>query len=316
MGLSSKTTKQSSTTTPTNPSWVSSSLQGYNSGVDALAKTDPSQYVTGPSSLQQQAFTGASNLGGNYTGLLSSAKGLLDANSNAYGNPYTQQVIDSSLNTYDQQAGMTRASNAAAAAKNNAFGGSRYGIQEAQTDANLANGRGALQSGLLSDAYDKSVANNLATAGAYGNLATTTGALDTSKLATQATLGGQQRDIAQQQATAPLTLQQVLGQLYGQGQFGLFQGNTQTGKSTSNPSTMDSIGQGVSTVANLATLFSDRRLKQDIIPLGEHLGRNWYEYAYIWNPHERHIGVMADENPDIAIEGPNGFKMIDYSKVQ
>jgi len=314
MGLSSKTQKTSSTTTPTNPGWVSSSLQGYNSGVDALAKTDPSQYVTGPSSLQQQAFTGASNLGGNYTGLLSSAKGLLDANSNAYGNPYTQQVIDSSLNTYDQQAGMTKASNAAAAAKNGAFGGSRYGIQQAQTDANLANGRGALQSGLLSDAYDKSVANNLATAGAYSGLAGQTSALDINKVNTQANLGGQQRDIAQQQATAPLTLQQVLGQLYGQGQYGLFQGNTQTGKASQDPSTMDQIGTAIQTAGNLATLFSDRRLKENIEYIGTHKGRKWYNYNYLWSP-EKHTGVMADENPDIAIEGPNGFKMINYGMV-
>ncbi|HEX2614056.1 MAG TPA: hypothetical protein VHL10_01070 [Nitrososphaera sp.] len=255
MGLSSKTQKTSSTTTPTNPAWVSSSLQGYNSGVDALAKTDPSKYVTGPSSLQQQAFTGASNLGGNYTGLLSSAKGLLDANSSAYGNPYTQQVIDSSLNTYDQQAGMTKAANAAAAAKNNAFGGSRYGIQAAQTDANLANGRSALQSGLLSDAYDKMVANNLATAGAYSGLAGQTNALDTNTLNTQAALGGQQRDIAQEQATAPLTFQQVLGQLYGQGQYGLFQGSNTTGKSTSTGSALDQIGQGLDIFKSVGSLF-------------------------------------------------------------
>lgn len=62
-----------------------------------------------------------------------------------YQNPYQQQVIDTTLASYDDQAGRTRAQVEAAAARNNAFGGSRYGIQLAQTDADLARERANLE---------------------------------------------------------------------------------------------------------------------------------------------------------------------------
>lgn len=63
----------------------------------------------------------------------------------------------------------------------------------------------------------------------------------------------------------------------------------QTGKST--PSIMQQIGQA----AQMAALFSDRRLKTDITKIGEYgdgLGK--YLFRYIWDDEQRE-GVMADE---------------------
>jgi hypothetical protein len=57
------------------------------------------------------------------------------------------------LAQYDYQAGQTRAAQAAAAAQNQAFQGSRYGIQEANTEGQLAMGRASTQGGLLNQEF-------------------------------------------------------------------------------------------------------------------------------------------------------------------
>lgn len=313
MGLSSKKQTQSSTqtSTPNNPAWVTSALQGYTGKVNDLAGRDASEFVTGPNATQQQAYTGAQGLGSATGGLFTKAAGLLTGDD--YGNQYTNDVINNALVDYDQQAGQLQAGNAAAAAKNKAFGGSRYGLTEAMTNAQLNQDRSSLRTGLLSDAYDKSVANKLNTANALTNLGATQGSDSRANIATQLTAGADERDIAQQQATSDITLAQILGQLYGQGQYGLFQGNTTTGKSTGTQSgsTMDQIGQAVGTASSLAALFSDVRLKRDIKSLGVRNGRKWYEYKYLWSD-KVHQGVMAHENPDIAFDHPSGYQMVNY----
>jgi len=63
-------------------------------------------------------------------------------------------------------------------------------------------------------------------------------------------------------------------------------------------------------------MMSDRRLKKNIQPIGISKGRQFYQYDYLWqNDGTNEIGVMADENPDIAIDGPGGFLMVDYSRI-
>ena len=61
------------------------------------------------------------------------------------------------------------------------------------------------------------------------------------------------------------------------------------------------------TLASLAALFSDRRLKRNIVPLG----KGWYAYNYLWSD-EVEVGVMADEQPHAASVGPGGFMVVDY----
>lgn len=65
----------------------------------------------------------------------------------------------------------------------------------------------------------------------------------------------------------------------------------------------------------LLGLFSDRRLKREIVPLGaDDNGQPWYEYSYIWDePGVRRVGVMADEAPPHAVSvHPSGYLMVDY----
>jgi hypothetical protein len=85
---------------------------------------------------------------------------------------------------------------------------------------------------------------------------------------------------------------------------------------TKNPSTLDSIGQGVGI---LATLFSDRRLKTDIKRIGvTEGGLPLYRYRYMGEgPY--HIGAMADEvaalQPHALGPEVGGFSTVDYKEV-
>lgn len=88
-----------------------------------------------------------------------------------------------------------------------------------------------------------------------------------------------------------------------QGMFG------QTTKSSPGASgQLDALGSAITTAAMLAS-FSDRRLKRDVMDLGGGL----YEFAYVWDPATRVVGVMADEVPArYRITGMSGFDMVDY----
>lgn len=65
-------------------------------------------------------------------------------------------------------------------------------------------------------------------------------------------------------------------------------------------------------------LFSDRRLKVDIVPVGEdgRTGLTLYAFAYVFAPAKRFIGLMADEvrafNPFAVYRGADGFDRVDY----
>lgn len=71
-----------------------------------------------------------------------------------------------------------------------------------------------------------------------------------------------------------------------------------------------------SSIASMFAAFSDRRLKREIEPTGEHInGTPIYRYAYLWDePGTVRRGVMADEAPAHAVHiHPSGFAMVDYS---
>lgn len=71
---------------------------------------------------------------------------------------------------------------------------------------------------------------------------------------------------------------------------------------------------GLFNLGSTAIMYSDRRLKLDIVKVGEAKGLNWYAYRYIWSP-IRHIGVMAQEvllvKPE-AVHEVNGYLAVDY----
>lgn len=80
----------------------------------------------------------------------------------------------------------------------------------------------------------------------------------------------------------------------------------------------ESTSKGKSSNGVLTSLFSDRRLKQDIRRIGTaDNGLPIYAYAYRNDPKTTHIGFMADEVEKIHPEAVSEFmgaKMVDYGK--
>lgn len=78
------------------------------------------------------------------------------------------------------------------------------------------------------------------------------------------------------------------------------------------------LGAGAQLGAAYIAKGSDRRLKQDIEPVGrdERTGLTLYRFAYKTHPQQHYIGVMADEveqvMPAAVITMPNGFKAVNY----
>lgn len=452
MSIGGKKEKSKSTTvsTPDNPAWVTSSLQGFTGGLDQLSRTDPTSYVAKANPLLQRAQGAAMGLnlgqggttpavssgggkdpfapeinggggdgyagkpatafspGGNnafgddYFGLggqlaynagtagpnLADARGYRSGGYEASGasartfnqadlqgilNPFLDDVVNTSLADYDAGAGANRSRMASAAANNGGLRNSNNAIRSAVFDAESDRGRGALAAdtrfrayndaaGILgqdsdrlagvsvanagfandaarfgADAYnsaarygadafnqnqqfnagqrDSYLARALSAAGVLGGLGTAQGQDVRANIGLLGDLGGQQQEIDQATAQAPLTLQQILGGLYGNVPYGLFNGSTvnQTGS-----------GSSMGFSADLSKLMgmmpkSDVRAKVDIVPLGE--GPNGvpsYEFSYADDPQRtRYIGPMAQEvaqaYPETVGQAPDGMMTVDYN---
>ena len=185
MGLSSKkstskgTETQNTTSTATThnevPDWIKNPTMQVAGNIGGILAQGPGAYAPQTSGLQRQAFdtaTGLKNsdylrqagdtLGGvgdirvdPITASNAEAQSLL-TNLSGYYNPFKEQITNPVLSDYDVNADRTRAAQAAAAARNRSFQGSRYGIQEAATEGELARGRAATEGGLLSDMFKTS----------------------------------------------------------------------------------------------------------------------------------------------------------------
>jgi hypothetical protein len=80
------------------------------------------------------------------------------------------------------------------------------------------------------------------------------------------------------------------------------------------------VGQGVGTGAGMVfgakAIGSDRRLKQNIVPVGQSpSGINIYQFNYLWDSHNTYQGVMAQEVPYASVMSDAGYYLVDYSKV-
>lgn len=100
--------------------------------------------------------------------------------------------------------------------------------------------------------------------------------------------------------------------------IGSLVGNSQT--QTSTPSTASSIQNGLGTAFQLASLFSDRRLKRTVRKLGEMAdGLGVYIWRYVWGGPEV-VGVMADEVEKLRpwALGPviGGYATVNYEALQ
>ena len=80
---------------------------------------------------------------------------FLNANLQGYQNPYTQQVVDTTLADLDRSRQMTLNRNADSAIGANAFGGSRQGVVEAETNRAFADQAARTAAGLRQSGFDR-----------------------------------------------------------------------------------------------------------------------------------------------------------------
>ena len=76
--------------------------------------------------------------------------------------PYQQEVIDTTMTAYDQNAAMRQTGLRDTAIQAGAYGGGREGIMQAEAMRNNAMGRGELQSGLLQQGFENAQQQALA----------------------------------------------------------------------------------------------------------------------------------------------------------
>ena len=355
MGLSNKktTTKETATTERTNPSWVTDALSGFTGQVSGLLDNNPDDYVAPANPLQSQAGAAAAGLGG-WQGLAKDAaaptsqvgSSSLLQGLDSYMSPYREDVVDATLADFDANAGQTRAAQAAAGARNSAFGGSRFGVAEAQTEEGLGRARATADATLRDSMFntgaglsnmdagrrqEAALANQRAEMADRERQLSAAGLMGSGSRADaelQMGIGGALRDIDSEERQSELGLLGAVGGLLGQGQYGLFNGSNSSGTSVSKSDEgllggLASIGGAVKGATALAGLFSDARTKTDVETLGrDSRGRRWVSYRYLWDAPDAplHTGVMAQEvretDPGAVITGPLGLLMVDYRKLE
>ena len=365
MGLSSKKQKssatQTSTTTPSVPDYFQQPTAQMAGRIGELFSQGPAAFAPQVSGLQQQAFDAAKGLGlSDYFGQAGSAlngvrdvtadqvtgAGILDQGLEKYYNPFKDQVLNPVLGDYDYQSGLTRAAQAAQAAKGGAFRGSRYGIQEAQTEGELVRGRAATEGGLLSDMYGQATGlaeadtarrqqAALANQGAnlqagQGNqsaalqraqqlaqLGLSEGSERRSNLELQGAMGAQQTALDAMIRQYPLEYQQQLEGLLSGLNPSLYTGQNTTGSSSQTTKESGGLLGQLAQIAAVVATKSDRRVKVGIKTLfHDWKGRRWVEFAYRWAPDVRRVGVIAQEllrtDPHAVELGADGVLRVNY----
>lgn len=127
--------------------------------------------------------------------------------------------------------------------------------------------------------------------------------------------GGLQRDLSLQQSQAPLNqlgaVSNIISPLLGT--------STGTGRYTTQGSSgsVNDIASIAQLGMSLAGLFSDERLKKNIVKIGRKNNLDLYEYEYLWSP-QKFIGYMAQEVKEKfpqAISYIGKYMTVDYGVI-
>jgi hypothetical protein len=198
---------------------VSASPQQMQSALNTA-----SQAVAGFSPLQQQSFQGAAGLqtpgqfgaasqmagqaayGSGMAGQQYAQQATNPYATAAYMSPYMQNVVDVQQQNAQRQADIANQGLGAQFAQSGAFGGGRFGVQQAQNAQNLALQKQNIEAQGLQSAFQNAQANQqfgaqlgLQGLGQQGQLAGTLGGLGTQQLAAQQGILGLQNQLGAQQ---------------------------------------------------------------------------------------------------------------------
>ncbi|MBN9433985.1 MAG: tail fiber domain-containing protein [Bosea sp.] len=318
----------------------------YNDMLGQAQKTAAQPFVPYTGGFEQDQQTAYKNIGdlfGSANNWYDAAAGNVQqaANANAqamtptyqtvgkYMSPYTDSVVNATMANIAEQNAQQQQGVIGNAIAKGAFGGDRVGVAQAQlaraqdlaANQTIADLRNQGYSTALGAAQNDKAAM-LQAAGNYNAQAGTLGTLGANQLQgnlaqTQAQLeaGNQQQgfNYGQYQAERSYPFQSqgwLANILQGLGStVGYSQKSTQPSGNTGS-----AILGGALSLASVIP-WSDRRLKEGVIPVGETFdGQTIYKFRYKGEP-ETHIGLMAQEveqdHPD-AVGERAGYKTVDY----
>ncbi len=281
--------KSKTTTTNSTPSWIQDQVQGVTKQIQGLTGVDPQTFVADWNPFQQEAADRARSLGtanpymdkaasmidliGNYKAPSVQTSSIL-GDLSKYMSPYTGQVVDSTLASYDKNAGRQMAQSQADQAASQAFNSSRGAIASAELGGNLALNRAQTEATLRDQGFNTgaSLANqekarelqasmaNAEMAMAKQNQGVQLASLlanmgqaqsDNSRadLASILGVGNTLFDVQNANASAPLDVTGRLAQMTGAMPYNLYGTQTQT----SSPSVLSSLGGLAMGIGSLAS---------------------------------------------------------------
>jgi len=347
-------TPTTTVSTPQLPAWYQDAMQRLVQAGEAEVKGTPYEYydparrVAPLSATEQQAIAQVPQAAGAYmpglaAGFESAAlgtRGVEDIDYSQYMNPYTQYVTDIAKREAVRDFEKMRPQMGFQASRQGAFGGARYGVQEAEAERNLGQRLADIQQTGLERAF--TAGTGLQQQEAQRQLQ---GAPLFSQMGSQAQqlgLGGLQSIMSSQALPRQLEQQQrdlafqeyQRGQGYGMQRLGQLGGllgmvqqpptTTTTGQQFTPQMSPITAAAGLGTTAlgiyglnqTFPNLFggSDRRLKTNIEEIGV-LKDGQKLYRYTLANGKWQIGLMADEVEKIypeAVVEVNGLKMVNY----
>ena len=158
--------------------------------------------------------------------------------SQPYENRYTDNVVNTTLANMDEFSGRQRAQEAADAARNNAFSGSRFGVQRAITEEQIARERASQEAGLRFGAQDRAFGLGMQDAGTASQVSQANAAAANQMAQAQAMMD-QQRLMANMDARNQA------------GQFGAAAGNQAAMFNAGSQNTARQFGAGAQNQANM-----------------------------------------------------------------
>lgn len=247
-----------------------------------------------------------------------------------FQSPYTQAVLQTTLDELDRRQQISNQKLSDQAVKSGAFGGARFGVQQAEQQRNLQDVQARTAAQLQEQAYRNAMsmaqnerARQLQGAGTFGAIGG-----QEMKLGQAGMAGLQQAgQLGQQQLQRGMDI--TYGDFQRQQQFPYEQIRFGAGILGGVPSPMTTYQQqptasGAQQIAGLglagvgaynAGFFSDAQLKENLKLIGTSPSNiNIYSFNYKGNK-DKYQGVIAQEVPWASIKHDNGYLLVDYSKL-
>ena len=259
-----------------------------------------------------------------------------------YMSPFQQAVIDTTLQEQQRRSDIAGQQQAGQAVKAGAYGGARFGVQEAERQRNLGDLQARTEAQLRSQNYQQAVGQAQEQQRRLAGMGQQMGGLGAQRMqlgaagigGVQQGLQGMQQAGAQQQQQLQQGMDIAYGDFQRQQQFpysqAAFTGGILSGMPSPQMATVYGQQPGPSPATQMGGLGlaglgignamgwwggSDIRLKTDIKPVGKSpSGVNIYSFQYK-DLEGTYEGVMAHEVPWASMMNDNGYYMVDYSKV-